>query len=75
MITYRCYPINTVLVDFNKLQEYLKTHPDPYDMSSESSDSSDDEENKDDSSDSSSSTVIIILNLPNLCDINYFRIK
>ncbi|KAL7036878.1 hypothetical protein ACKWTF_008978 [Chironomus riparius] len=46
-----CYPINTVLVDFNKLQEYLKTHPEPYESSSDSSDSSDDE-----GSDSGSST-------------------
>jgi hypothetical protein len=39
----RCYPINTVLVDQKKLEEYMAAHPNALD-SSEDSDSSDDDE-------------------------------
>lgn len=46
-----CYPINTILVDFNKLDQYMASHPNPYDFSDESSSDSDDED--DSGSDSS----------------------
>lgn len=52
----RCYPVNTVLVDQKKLEEYLAAHPNALD----SSDDSDSGESSDDDRSSSSVTKIFI---------------
>ena len=36
---FRCFPINTVLVDQQKLEDYVASHPNPYDSDEDSSDS------------------------------------
>jgi hypothetical protein len=53
-----CYPINTILVDFNKLDQYMASHANPYDFSDESSSDSEDDDDSKDGSSSDSSVII-----------------
>ena len=63
---FSCFPINTVLVDHQKLEEYVASHPNPYDSDEDSSDS-------DGSGDESGSSSVRLLKS---IKINlYFKLK
>lgn len=64
MFIHRCYPINSVLIDFKKLEDYLAKHPNPYESSDdENSDVSDgtDEDSDDERSSSDSVNKLLLL--------------